>query len=42
MSAVLWFLIGSMVGGAVGIMVMCLVQVNRLHDDDYNGKEEDE
>lgn len=39
MSAFIWFLLGSMFGGTVGIVVMCILQVNRLHDDDYIEKE---
>lgn len=39
MGGFLWFLLGSMFGGTVGIVVMCILQVNRLHDDDYIEKE---
>ena len=36
MFAFLFFIIGFLIGGLVGITVMCLLQINRLHgkDDD--------
>ena len=30
MSELLFFIIGTMLGGLVGIVVMCLLQINRL------------
>ena len=29
--AIVWFLIGLMAGGVVGVFAMCLMQVHRLH-----------
>ena len=36
MSELLFFIIGIMLGGCIGIVTMCLFQINRLHrkDDD--------
>lgn len=36
MSELLIFIIGTMLGGGIGIVTMCLFQINRLHgkDDD--------
>lgn len=36
MSELLFFIIGAMLGGCIGIVIMCLLQINRLHrkDDD--------
>lgn len=36
MSELLFFIIGTMLGGCIGVVIMCLVQINRLHgkDDD--------
>lgn len=36
MSKLLFFIIGTMLGGGIGIVTMCLLQINRLHgrDDD--------
>lgn len=42
MSAVICFVLGTMIGGTVGIFVMCLVQVNRLQKSDYERKEDEE
>ena len=33
MSEFILFMIGLMLGGLVGIVIMCLLQVNRLHDE---------
>ena len=33
MSEFIFFMIGLMLGGLVGIVIMCLLQVNRLHDE---------
>lgn len=30
MSELLFFIIGTMLGGLVGVVVMCLLQINRL------------
>ena len=27
-----WFMLGLLVGGCIGIMVMCLFQINRLNE----------
>lgn len=40
MQALLFFLLGSMVGGLVGVTMMCLLQINRLHDYDEMRKED--
>lgn len=37
MSELLFFIIGTMLGGCIGIVIMCLLQINRLH-----GKEDKE
>lgn len=36
MSELLFFIIGTMLGGCIGIVIMCLFQINRLRgkDDD--------
>ena len=36
MSELLFFIIGTMLGGCIGVVIMCLVHINRLHgkDDD--------
>lgn len=37
MSELLFFIIGTMLGGCIGIVIMCLLQINRLQGkDDYN------
>lgn len=33
MSEFIFFMIGLMLGGLVGIVIMCLLQANRLHDE---------
>lgn len=33
------FLVGLLLGGCVGVIVMCLVQINRLYNNNSNGKE---
>ena len=30
----LLFVLGTMVGGIIGIVTMCLVQINRYHDEE--------
>ena len=42
MQALLFFILGSMVGGSIGIVIMCLLQVNRLHDNEASRKEDDD
>lgn len=32
MSEFLFFIIGTMLGGVVGVVMMCLVQINRLSE----------
>lgn len=34
------FLIGLMLGGTIGIVTMCLVQINRIHEKSW--KEDDD
>lgn len=34
MSELLFFIIGIMLGGCIGIVTMCLLQINRLHGKD--------
>ena len=34
MSELLFFIIGTMLGGGIGIVTMCLLQINRLHRKD--------
>lgn len=36
MSELLFFIIGTMLGGCIGAVIMCLLQIDRLHgkDDD--------
>ena len=38
MIGILCFLGGMMVGGCFGVIVMCLVQINRLHDKEDDNK----
>ncbi len=38
----LFFLIGLMIGGIVGIVTMCLLQINRLNDNDRKDGNDDE
>lgn len=33
------FLVGLLLGGCVGVIVMCLVQINRLYNNNSNGKD---
>lgn len=32
MHELLFFIIGCLLGGIVGVVTMCLVQINRIHD----------
>ena len=34
MSELLFFIIGTMLGGCVGVVTMCLLQINRLQGKD--------
>lgn len=34
MSELLFFIIGIMLGGCIGVVTMCLFQINRLHGKD--------
>ncbi len=34
MSELLFFIIGTMLGGCIGVVIMCLLQINRLHGKD--------
>lgn len=36
MNELLFFIIGTMLGGCIGVVIMCLLQINRLNrkDDD--------
>lgn len=36
----IFFIIGCLLGIIMGIVTMCLVQVNHLHDNDFNKKDE--
>lgn len=38
----LFFLIGLMIGGIVGIVTMCLLQINRLNDYERKDGNDDE
>ena len=38
----LFFLIGLMIGGTVGVVMMCLLQINRLNDKDRKDGDNDE
>ncbi len=32
MNELLFFVLGLMIGGLIGVTVMCILQINRLHD----------
>ena len=38
MSQFIFFVIGAVIGGCVGVMMMCLLQVSRMHDYDMEVK----
>lgn len=38
----LFFMIGFLLGGIAGISTMCLVQINRIRNNQNSRKEEDE
>ena len=40
MSEFIFFLIGIMLGGCIGIVIMCLLQINRLNEH-FHRKEHD-
>lgn len=40
MHELLFFIISCLLGGIVGVVTMCLVQINRIHDIHSSRKEE--
>lgn len=38
----LFFIIGCLLGGIVGVVTMCLMQINRLNDIHTSRKEDDD
>jgi gas vesicle protein len=40
MHELLFFIIGCLLGGIVGVVTMCLLQINRLNDN-YTSRKED-
>lgn len=42
MHELLFFIIGCLLGGIVGVVTMCLVQINRLSDTHISRKEDDD
>ena len=40
MHELLFFLIGFLLGGLLGITVMCLVQINRVRKEEYHESQE--
>ena len=38
----LFFLIGLMIGGIIGVITMCLLQINRLNNNDRKDGDNDE
>lgn len=38
MSQFIIFVIGAVIGGCIGVMMMCLLQVSRMHDYDMEVK----
>ncbi|MFR7427136.1 MAG: DUF3789 domain-containing protein [Ruminococcus sp.] len=38
----LFFMIGFLLGGVIGMSIMCLMQINRIHGDSNARKEDDE
>ncbi|HHZ05858.1 MAG TPA: DUF3789 domain-containing protein [Clostridiales bacterium] len=42
MHELIFFLIGLLLGGIIGIIVMCLMQINNLHDSNSHRKDDDE
>ena len=39
MSEFLFFVIGTMLGGVIGVVLMCLLQINRLSEVSENAKQ---
>ena len=42
MHELLFFISGCLLGGIVGVVTMCLVQINRLNDTHISRKEDDD
>lgn len=42
MHELLFFIIGCLLGGIVGVVTMCLMQINRLNDTHISRKEEND
>lgn len=42
MHDLLFFIIGSLLGGIVGVVTMCLMQISRLNDTHTSRKEDDD
>lgn len=42
MSEFIFFMIGLMLGGCVGVVMMCLLQINRLNREIYRKDDENE
>ena len=40
MSEFIFFIIGFLIGGLAGIILMCLLQINRMNDDRDKNKED--
>ena len=40
MSEFIFFIIGFLIGGLTGIILMCLLQINRMNDDRDKNKED--
>lgn len=40
MHELLFFIIGCLLGGIVGVVTMCLLQINRLSDEKIHRKED--
>lgn len=40
MHELIFFIIGCLLGSIVGIVTMCLVQINRIHNNNFNRKDE--
>lgn len=41
MSEFIFFMIGAMLGGCFGVVLMCLLQINRLHNEIHYRKDND-
>lgn len=42
MHELIFFLIGCLLGGAIGVTVMCLVQISHIHNDTSHRKDDNE